>query len=145
MSDANFFDNGICFACTGCAECCRTHGEYAYVYLSAVDVDRISQYLGMSRLDFLNAHCITTPYGDTHFSMLEDACNFLGPDGRCRIYPVRPKQCSTWPFWTENLHPVVWREQIASFCPGIGQGPRFSKSEILAIAQERDDWYDEDD
>ncbi len=50
-------------------------------------------------------------------------CTFFDPySRRCRIYPVRPKQCRTWPFWRSNLSsPEIW-EQVCQICPGIGQG-----------------------
>ena len=39
-------------------------------------------------------------------------CVFLKEDperGRktCSIYPVRPLQCRTWPFWPENLAEIA--------------------------------------
>ena len=50
-------------------------------------------------------------------------CIFLdGASRRCSIYPVRPAQCRTWPFWNSNLEsPEAWRE-AQSGCPGMGRG-----------------------
>ena len=40
----------------------------------------------------------------------------------CRIYPVRPRQCRTWPFWPVNLSsPETWA-LAAGRCPGINRG-----------------------
>ena len=51
-------------------------------------------------------------------------CTFLdGRTRRCTIYPVRPAQCRTWPFWNSNLEsPEAW-DRAKSVCPGMGQGP----------------------
>jgi len=49
---------------------------------------------------------------------------------RCRIYPVRPKQCRTWPFWKLNLaSPDTWNDQVHR-CPGINRGPLHEAQKI---------------
>jgi len=53
----------------------------------------------------------------------------LGRRG-CAIYPVRPLQCCTWPFWTENLRSIYTWEKAAAKCPGINHGPLWSFEEI---------------
>jgi len=141
MLKPKFFDKGLHFECTGCGDCCRTHGEYAYVFLSKIDVDAMAAHLKMTRIDFLNEHCRTDADGTTYLTMLNGACNFLDENGRCRVYSVRPKQCATWPFWTENLKPRAWNGPVSACCEGIGKGRLYSREELLAIAKERDDWY----
>ena len=141
MEDTPWFDEGLQFGCTGCGACCRTHGEYAYVYLSDKDVDVIAGYLNMSRPDFLIAHCATDETGQIHFKETTNDCVFLSSQNRCRIYPVRPKQCATWPFWTENLDKFTWHAKIMACCNGIGTGRRYSREEVETTARERDDWY----
>jgi len=136
-----FFDNGLQFECTGCGGCCITHGDYAYVYLTDRDINAARRHLKMSRIDFLNAYCRTDENGFIHLSMVENRCNFLEAGNRCAVYPARPVQCRTWPFWTENLKKKIWQKEVAPGCPGVGRGRLFSKEEILAIAKERDDWY----
>jgi hypothetical protein len=62
-------------------------------------------------------------------------CLFLVADdtaGRCAIYPVRPMQCRTWPFWACNLSdPNAW-SQAARRCGGINRGKLFSREQIEA-------------
>ena len=53
-------------------------------------------------------------------------CVFLRRDEQgkalCSIYAVRPTQCRTWPFWSENLRSQrAWRA-AAKTCPGIERG-----------------------
>ena len=63
-------------------------------------------------------------------------CPFL--DGkRCSIYPVRPRQCRTFPFWEENLSsPGAWKK-LTSFCPGIDDGEHHSLKVIREVLDER--------
>jgi Fe-S-cluster containining protein len=43
----------------------------------------------------------------------------------CTIYPVRPLQCRTWPFWTDNLSsPDAWN-RAAQTCPGMNRGKQY--------------------
>jgi hypothetical protein len=52
-------------------------------------------------------------------------CIFLKRDNgkaMCSIYPVRPLQCRTWPFWDSNLKSEPhWTESSVN-CPGINEG-----------------------
>ena len=51
----------------------------------------------------------------------------------CEIYPVRPSQCRSWPFWPENLkNPSAWN-RAAQKCPGINRGRLYSFEEIERI------------
>jgi uncharacterized protein len=68
-------------------------------------------------------------------------CIFLTRDGEgatgCLIYPVRPMQCRTWPFWNENLKsPEEWR-RAAGKCLGIRQAaaPRYDLAHIEKCRQ----------
>ena len=75
--------------------------------------------------------------------MDDPACPFLGADNRCHIYPVRPKQCATWPFWEENLERASWDGPVRECCPGIGSGPLHSAEEVERLAAETEAWYEE--
>ena len=45
-------------------------------------------------------------------------CVFLR-DNRCSIYPVRPKQCRTFPWWPEVVESKEAWEDTARRCEGI--------------------------
>jgi Fe-S-cluster containining protein len=66
-------------------------------------------------------------------SLLEKAngdCVFYNKEEGCTVYPVRPRQCRTWPFWESNVKtPEDWRETCEK-CPGSGQGDLVSAEEI---------------
>jgi len=90
-------------ACEGCGGKCCT-GDGGYVFISVAEIQRIATFLKMRLDDFTRAYVRKVGY---QFSLIEKpdtqhfgshSCVFLR-DGRCRIYPVRPKQCRTFPFW----------------------------------------------
>ncbi len=139
--DRKWYRGGLRFECTSCAACCKTHEDYAYVYLSDFDVISIAAFMGKKSVDFLNEHCLTDQDEWAHLTMTDGDCNFLGKDGRCKIYPVRPKQCETWPFWRENMDPETWNGPVKDCCPGVGRGKLYSAAEIDEICKSKDKWY----
>jgi Fe-S-cluster containining protein len=61
---------------------------------------------------------------------------------RCVIYPVRPNQCRTWPFWGSNLTSLnAWNEAVKK-CGGVNRGRYYSFEEIERIKKSRW-WLDE--
>jgi Fe-S-cluster containining protein len=67
-----------------------------------------------------------------------DCVYFDGASRRCTIYPARPRQCRTWPFWNSNLEsPEAWRE-VQERCPGAGIGEFVSLERVIAQASEID-------
>lgn len=141
MSPKPWYEKGLRFECTGCGNCCRNHGEYAFVYLAEADIVAIAAHLGLERGVFLERYCQTED-GWVSLRMDRPACPFLSADNRCGIYPVRPKQCAAWPFWHENLERATWEGPVKACCPGIGQGPLRSAAEIERIARENEEWYE---
>lgn len=136
-----WYAKGLRFKCSGCGACCTTHGEAAYVYLTEPDLRAIAHFLDLERGVFLERYC-TRDEGRVVLRMDAPACPFLDEAQRCRIYPVRPKQCATWPFWEENLERAQWEGEVSALCPGIGQGELFPAAEIERLARETEDWYE---
>jgi hypothetical protein len=141
MSSKPWYANGLRFTCTRCGNCCRNHGDYSYVYLAPADVSAIARHLDVTEQAFLARYCRTED-GWVTLRMDEPACPFLGAGNACAIYPVRPKQCATWPFWKENLRRTVW-EEVSRDCPGIGKGELHSREAIERVARETEEWYGE--
>jgi len=137
--DKSFYSDGLKFECEGCGGCCKTHGDYAYVYLGDNDISNACELLKLKRIDFLNEYCATDDYGNIHLTMILGNCNFLESNNRCKIYDARPTQCKTWPFWRENLTREEWEVVIKQNCPGIGKGKIHSKEEIEKSVKKRDD------
>jgi uncharacterized protein len=141
MPSKPWYHKGLRFECTRCGNCCRNHGDYTHVYLTERDLADIPAHLGLTRGEFLSRYCATED-GWTVLRMDQPACPFLEEDNQCGIYPVRPKQCASWPFWTENLARAAWEGPVKDCCPGIGKGPLHPREQIEHTAAETDRWYD---
>lgn len=124
-----FFDNGIYFECIQCGACCT--GAPGVIYVNESEIRSISDFLNMDMESFKQQHLY--PFND-RFSIREHAdgrCLFF--DEGCKIYPVRPTQCRTFPFWFQNLRSEKKWHAIKKECPGIGKGRHYGKKEILEI------------
>jgi hypothetical protein len=132
-----WYRDGLCFSCTGCGNCCT--GAPGVVWVDEDELLGIAEFLGQSVEEVRARH---THLVGRRVSLTERAngdCTFFdGHTRRCTIYPVRPTQCRTWPFWNSNLEsPQTWRETQQN-CPGAGRGEFFSLEEIQARAAEID-------
>jgi Fe-S-cluster containining protein len=54
-------------------------------------------------------------------------------DRGCTVYPVRPLQCRSFPFWGDNLKSRRAWEEAARECPGMGEGRLYTTAEIVRI------------
>lgn len=126
-----WYDRGVCFSCKGCGHCCS--GEPGFVFLSSEEIDSIASFLDMERDDFLTAFTRRIDRGEYYEVSLREradySCIFL-KNNRCEIYPVRPLQCRTYPFWDYLMKDRVLYEAEKEACPGIGEGELHSASEI---------------
>ena len=113
----SWYKKGLRFQCTGCGQCCT--GAPGYVWLSAQEIDDIAQHLKISKEEFMRRYTRSV-FG--RYSLIEDKttfdCVFL-KEKKCQIYPVRPKQCRTFPWWHENLTSAASWKETSSRCEGI--------------------------
>lgn len=132
MCTSTFFSSGLRFSCVDCGQCCT--GEPGIVALTTREAIALADHLD---IDFDT--CRSTyllPHGDG-FRLKEKPngdCIFF--DERCTVYPVRPSQCRTYPFWFQNMRSQDAWKRTAEQCPGIGQGRLYSEKEMLAMVQE---------
>ena len=125
------FKNGIKFKCQGSSNCCVSHGQNGFVYLSLKDTKKIAKHLNLDIDKFKKKYCDYTD-GYLHLKEIKKngECRFL-KNKKCTIYKSRPIQCRTWPFWRENMNAKEWNNNIINFCPGIGKGKKINFSKIL--------------
>lgn len=148
-----WYADGLDFTCTQCGNCCG--GAPGYVWIDREDIVRIANYLNITPEEMVDRHCRKI---NGRWSLNEGPgpgsqydCTFLREEkvikrtgngsesiqlGRryCSVYPVRPLQCRTWPFWRENLTSRrVW-DHSAKRCHGMNHGKRhFTQDQINAI------------
>ncbi len=126
-----FYRDGLNFECQRCMYCCSS--EPGYVFLSQMDLERLSQFFGLDVESFIDIYCRLVDYG-THYlvSLIEKKnydCIFLSPSG-CTVYDSRPEQCRTYPFWKSVMESLKSWEAESSFCPGINKGRKISFDNI---------------
>ena len=125
---------GLAFECTACGRCCAGPDE-GYVWITPPEIAAVAAHLGLTDQQ---VHRKYVRKVGRRYSLVEDLntkdCVFLtagdGSGRRCRIYPVRPVQCRTWPFWPDNLtDPDAW--SLAGLrCKGINRGQPYGPEEI---------------
>jgi hypothetical protein len=110
------------FSCTRCGKCCLTGGAY-YVFLTEAESEAIRQRLQLSRSWFRRRYLARLEEGELVLAPGKgERCIFLGDDGQCRVYPVRPLQCRTYPFWPELAgNARAWNGE-ARRCEGVNRG-----------------------
>lgn len=60
------------------------------------------------------------------------------PRKACSVYPARPLQCRTWPFWSENLRDRKTWDRSAKRCHGMNGGRQFTLEQIQQISESAD-------
>ncbi len=110
------------FSCTRCGRCCETAGEY-YVFLDTRESEHIRAYLKLSKAWFRRRYLDRLEGGALVLAATaDDRCIFLAGDGGCRVYPVRPLQCRTYPFWPELAGSRRAWQRESRRCEGINRG-----------------------
>ena len=127
MSDP-WYKNGLRFTCTRCGHCCT--GEPGYVWVSDADLAALAEHLGETVEAVRGLYTRWTARGRTLREKANGDCVFYDRKAGCTVYPARPPQCRTWPFWESNVAtPADW-ECTCAVCPGSGQGELISAEEI---------------
>lgn len=114
------------FNCQGCGGCCS--GESGFVFLSEEEVLNICNYLKVEKSFFLKNYTHWIKFKKAKRLSLKEEKNFdciFLKENRCEIYPVRPLQCKSYPFWERVISSQKTWEQEKNYCPGIGKGERF--------------------
>ena len=113
-----WYKKGLKFACTECGKCCT--GQPGYVWITQEEIEEMAKALNISVPDFVKQY---TRQVDGQLSLKEFPrtydCIFLRDGNKCLLYKARPKQCRTFPFWSENLESEKAWNEAAKQCEGI--------------------------
>lgn len=112
-----WYASGLHFKCTECGQCCT--GTPGYTWITEQEAVEIANFLNISLELFAKKYVRTV---DRKLALLEDPRNFdciFLKDRKCQVYPVRPKQCRTFPWWPRNLKSEKDWKEAARFCEGI--------------------------
>jgi Fe-S-cluster containining protein len=123
-----WYKDGLRFTCTRCGHCCT--GEPGYVWVNEEEIRALAEYRGEPVAE---VHGLYTRAAGKRRTLREKEngdCVFYDRDAGCTVYPVRPRQCRTWPFWESNvITPKAW-QRTCGVCPGSGQGELIPAEEI---------------
>lgn len=124
------------FECTGCGVCC-TGDASRYVAAGPQEQETIRAFLNVSRAWFRRRYLTRVDDTTEGLRLAHGRCVFLNEAGRCRIYPVRPVQCRTYPWWPEVLaSSASWRAE-ARRCEGINRGTQVPLTKIMAALKRK--------
>jgi Fe-S-cluster containining protein len=129
-STAPWYRDGLAFSCTRCGACCT--GAPGYVWVSPDEVARLAEFRGETVEQF--AAKFVRRVGD-RYSLIEKPggdCIFWDKQAGCTVYPARPVQCQTWPFWSENVETQEDWDHVRTICPGSGRGRLYTVDEIVS-------------
>ncbi|MDR1650783.1 MAG: YkgJ family cysteine cluster protein [Synergistaceae bacterium] len=129
-----WWHGGLYFSCLQCGACCGR--EPGSVSFTDRELEAMSDELGISTEEFLGSWA-WEKYGVLSLrEQLNFDCVFLHTDnGRasCKIYAVRPSQCSAFPFWPDLLGDKFLWDSYALSCPGMNHGEFHGYDEINRI------------
>ena len=133
----HWYRAGLAFSCRQCGHCCAGPQE-GYVWVSRSEIDALADHLKISTAQLKQKYLRRV---GMRYSLIEKQpgkdCIFLtlmpSRGKGCMVYPVRPLQCHTWPFWKENLRSLTAWRQAAGKCPGLGSGVWYDDDRIEAI------------
>ena len=124
-----WYADGLRFACTQCGHCCT--GTPGFVWVYDQEIAALAAELGQPVEEVRGLY--TRGEGGTRRSLKEKPngdCVFYDRAAGCTVYPVRPRQCRTWPFWECNTNsPEDWARAAAE-CPGCNRGDLIPAEEI---------------
>ncbi len=103
--------------------------------VSDAEIEVLARRLGLSEEEFRSAYTRKLRGGER--SLRERAggdCVFWRPERGCGVYPERPRQCRTWPFWRGVVHSRERWDEEARSCPGMNRGARVPAERITELA-----------
>lgn len=109
------FNPNKCKECGG--KCCT--GESGYIFVSPKEIVEIAEFLGLDFESFSQNYIKKVGYRYSLLDVTQDhktySCIFF-EDGICQIYPKRPKQCISFPFWDYYKDHF---EELSKECIGV--------------------------
>lgn len=130
--------DGIRFECSKCGACCRFDSPDSVVWLTDTEAARIAAHLGIDVSTFVNTCCHIEDGALALNPTADGYCTLFDPFTRaCNVHPVKPGQCSSFPFWPSAMRD--W-EGTAQRCEGVGQGPLITEAELTARLRTAPAW-----
>lgn len=132
-----WYKDGLHFRCTQCGHCCT--GTPGHVWVDEDEIAAIAEYLDkpVGEIRLMHSRRVGSRVSLNEYAN-GDCIYFDGATRGCTIYPVRPKQCQTWPFWNSSLRSEADWKAVQKECPGAGHGDFVPLEEIEIRASQID-------
>jgi Fe-S-cluster containining protein len=138
-----WYVSGLHFECMQCGRCCAGPAQ-GYIWVTRPEIELIANHLNETvdqvRKKFLRRVGLGITIIEDQFTkdciFLQESCG----QKKCVVYLVRPSQCRSWPFWSNNLESSDAWNQAAKKCPGINRGKFYSFEKIENIKREKKWW-----
>jgi len=107
-------------ACDSCGGACCT-GESGYIWVKYQEIEKIADFLELTIEEFATIYLrkVKHRYSIIEKQLSKDdfACIFFDNNKKqCIIYPVRPLQCQTFPFWESFKDDI---DELKKECQGV--------------------------
>jgi uncharacterized protein len=123
-----WYKDGLRFECTRCGNCCT--GPPGFVWVNAEELAALARFRGETVEEVTALYTRAVERRHSLREKVNGDCVFFDRQEGCTVYPVRPRQCRTWPFWESNVEtPQAW-ERTCTVCPGSGKGELIPAEEI---------------
>lgn len=136
-----WYSGGLCFECRRCGRCCSGPHE-GFIWVTSREAGLIADFLREPLKQVVQDYTKRVGFRTTLIerSDTKDCIFYRRADGiaGCSIYPVRPAQCRSWPFWSENLSDAGCWDKASRNCRGMGQGRQYDFKEIELLRKGRD-------
>lgn len=136
------------FRCARCGSCCGNQ-PYSGLLLTLGDIERLSQHMGLSRMEFLERECVLAEVeereveaypgipmganyigyflkrfpGETEETVTKPGlCRFLDKENLCEIHHVKPTPCRRFPYLAFIQGGVIHAYYARSEAIGICRG-----------------------
>ena len=127
-----WYEKGLRFSCARCGGCCR--GTPGVVWVTVEEVAEVARFIGMEEARVW-VKFLRRVGGRLALRELANGDCVFFREG-CEIYPTRPRQCKTYPFWRMNLRNKAAWLKLERHCPGAGKGRLYTAREIEQILKE---------
>lgn len=129
------YPKGVSFECQRCGQCCGDISrKKRKILLLKSEVKRIADIAGLREEGFAVKLPANGPY---RYVMKKKGgkCVFLERNS-CKIYPLRPLVCRTYPFSVEKTSSKDYIFKVSDECPGIGLGDTVEEGYFEKILEE---------
>ena len=104
------------------------------MWVRHIEIAAIARFLKLPTEEVMSRY-VRVAMGDYSLVELENGdCILWSPDG-CAIYPARPTQCRTFPFWHEYTRSAAAWAHVARRCPGVNRGKLYTPAEVERLVE----------